>query len=49
MFVFISYLSDMDVMDLYYTIPLGMSTIIFFNFLRVVPWNGKWYDLIINT
>jgi len=28
-FVFISYLSDMDVMDLYYTIPLGMSTIIF--------------------
>lgn len=28
MFVFISYLSDMDVMDLYYTIPLGMSTII---------------------
>ena len=29
LFVFISYLSDMDVMDLYYTIPLGMSTIIF--------------------
>ena len=28
MFVFISYLSDMDVMNLYYTIPLGMSTII---------------------
>ena len=32
MFVFISYLSDMDVMDLYYTIPLGMSIIIFKNF-----------------
>lgn len=32
MFVFISYLSDMDVMDLCYTIPLGMSTIIFKNF-----------------
>lgn len=45
MFVFISYLSDMDVMNLYYTIPLGMSTIIFLKFLRVVPWNGKWYDL----
>jgi len=28
-FVFISYLSDMDVMNLYYTIPLGMSIIIF--------------------
>ena len=28
MFVFISYLFDMDVMDLYYTIPLGMSIII---------------------
>ena len=32
MFVFISYLSDMDFMDLYYTIPLGMSTIILKNF-----------------
>ena len=32
MFVFISYLFDMDVMDLYYTIPLGMSTIILKNF-----------------
>ena len=32
MFVFISYLSDMDFTDLYYTIPLGMSTIIFKNF-----------------
>ena len=32
MFVFISYLSDMNVMILYYTIPLGMSTIIFKNF-----------------
>lgn len=32
MFVLISYLSDMDFMDLYYTIPLGMSTIILKNF-----------------
>ena len=31
-FVFNSYLSDMDVMDLYYTIPLGMSTIILYFF-----------------
>ena len=32
MFVFISYLFDMDVVDLYYTIPLGMSIIILKNF-----------------
>lgn len=41
MFVFISYLSDMNVMILYYTIPLGMSTIIFKKFLRVVLNIGK--------
>ena len=45
MFVFISYLFDMDVMEFILYYSARNVNYYFLNFLRVVPWNGKWYDL----